>query len=72
MHHARAHMRGADGEPLLAAIDAIEIDQLLERLAQRLGRVIAGIVGAEIHMGAEEGAGVRLEEPGNALGQRHP
>jgi hypothetical protein len=30
------------------------------------------MIGAEVDMGAEECAGVRLEEPGNALGQRHP
>ena len=65
-------MRGAHREPRVASIDEIEIDQLLERLAQGLGRVVAGMVGAERHMRAEEGAGMRFEEPGDAIGQRHP
>jgi hypothetical protein len=30
------------------------------------------LIGAEVDMGAEECAGVRLEEAGDALGQRHP
>ena len=61
-------MRGAHRQPRMTAIDEIEIDQFLERLSQRLGRVIAGVVGAEMHVGAEEGARMRLEEPGDALG----
>ena len=54
------------------SINEGEIDELLQRLAQGLGRVIAGMVGAERHMRAKEGAGVWFEEPGDAAGQRHP
>ena len=68
-----AHMRGAHGQPRMAAIDEREIDQLLQRLAQRLGRVVAGMVGAERHMGAEESARMLVsKKPGMPLGQRHP
>ena len=72
MHHARAHMRCPHSKPWSALIDEGEIDELIERLAQRLGRVVAGMVGPEIHMSAEESAGVRLKESGDAAGQRHP
>ena len=72
MHHARAHMRGPHREPRVASIDEGEIGELLERLAQRLGRVVAGMVGAERHMRTKEGAGVGFKEPGDAAGQRHP
>ena len=72
MHHAGAHMRGADGEPRVAAIDEREVDELFQRPAQRLGRVVAGVIGAERHMGAEKGAHVGLEETGDAGRQRRP
>src|SRR5215203_2949549 len=42
-HDARSYMRGADGEPGLAGIDEIEVDQLQQRLLQRLGRIEAGM-----------------------------
>ena len=44
-HLAGAHMGGADGEPRLAAIDEIKIDQLFKGLLQRRGRVITGALG---------------------------
>ena len=65
-------MRGADRESRMAAIDHVEIHELLERLAQRLGRVIAGKIGAERNMRAEKGAGVGLEKAGNPAGERRP
>ena len=46
-HLAGAHVRGADGQPRLAAVDEREIDQLGQRLLQRRGRVVAGALGAE-------------------------
>ena len=49
-----------------------EVDELFQRLPQRLGRVVAGVVGAEWHMGAEKGAQVRLEEAGDAGRERRP
>ena len=66
------HMGRAHRQPRLLAIDQREIDELLERLAQRLGRVVAGMVGAERDMRAEEGLRVDLEETGNAGRQRSP
>ena len=59
VHHAGAHMRSTNGEARVAGIDEGEIDELFQRLAQRLGRIVAGVVGAERHMGAEKGARVR-------------
>ena len=53
-------------------IDQREVDELLQRLAQRLGRVVAGMVGAERDLRAEEGLWIDLEEPGNAGRQRPP
>ena len=54
------------------AIDEREVDELFQRPAQRLGRVVAGVIGAERHMGAEKGAHVGLEETGDAGRQRRP
>src|SRR5512144_1282597 len=65
-------MRGADGEARMAGIDAGEVDELLKRLAQRLGRVVAGVVRAKGHMGAEKGAWIGLEEAGDAGRERRP
>ena len=65
-------MRGAHSEPRVAAIDEIEIDQLLERLAQRLGRIVSGMIGAERYMRSKEGAGVRFKKTGDSTGDRHP
>ena len=40
-------MRGADREPRPAAIDQGKIDQLVERLFERCGRIVAGTFGAQ-------------------------
>ena len=65
-------MRSTDGEARVPGIDQGEIDELFQRLAQRLGRVVAGVVGAERHMGAEKGAQIRLEEAWDAGRERRP
>ena len=49
-----------------------EVDELVERLLQRCGRIEAGMIGAERHVGAEKGAWVRLEEGRDAAQQRLP
>jgi hypothetical protein len=59
MHHAGAHVGGADRKPRCALVEKGEVDQLFKCLAQRLCRVLAGLIGAEVDMGAEECAGVR-------------
>ena len=38
---ARGHADGADAEPRLQIVDAVEVDQPLQRLLQRRGVVIA-------------------------------
>ena len=40
-------MGGANGQPRLAAVDQIEIDQFLKGLLQRRGRVVAGALGSK-------------------------
>ena len=50
LHLARAHVRGADRQAGPAAVDEREVDELGERLFQRLGRVVAGAVGAQHDM----------------------
>ena len=71
MHHAGAHMRSTDGEARVPGIDQGD-DELFKGLAQWLGRVVAGVVGAERHMGSEKGAQVRLEEAWDAGRARRP
>jgi hypothetical protein len=61
-------MRRAYGQPRMALVDEIEVNELLKRLAQRLGRVIAGVVCAKMHMRTKERACMRLEESGDAAG----
>src|SRR5262245_29731188 len=58
VHHAGAHMGGADRKPQAALVEQREVDQLLERRAKWLGRVIAGMIGAEMNMGAPRNARV--------------
>jgi hypothetical protein len=63
-HLAITDMGGADRQPWRAAIDQIEIDEFVQRLLKRLGRVISGPVGAKWIIDAGVGQRVRLEEPG--------
>jgi hypothetical protein len=55
-------MRRAYGQPRMALVDEIEVNELPERLAQRLGRVIAAVVCAQMHMGTKECVCMRLKE----------
>ncbi len=65
-HLAGAHVRGADREPRLAVVDQREVDQFVQRLLQRRGRVEAGAIGAERDVRRGMRTRVRLEESGNA------
>ena len=71
-HLAGSDMGGADGEPRLAAVDQIKIDEFFKGLLQRRGRVIAGAFRPQ-HIGIA-GMGKRIgpEESGNAVGDRRP
>ena len=51
-HLAGADMRGADRQPRRAAVDLSEVDQFVERLFERRGRIVAGAIGAERMMHA--------------------
>ncbi len=68
---AGEHVNGADREVDLARIDQVEIHQLQQGLAQRLGVIIAGrgfrAGGTEPRVDI-----VRLEEAGLAQRRRHP
>ncbi len=61
---AGAHVDGAHAEPHLAVVDAVEIDQPLQRALEGAGVVVAGHGGG----GAQQQGGVqaRLEEAGDA------
>ena len=65
-------MGGADSEPRLAAVDQIEIDELLERLLQRRGRVIAGVVRPQRVRVADMRQRIGSEEADDAVGDRRP
>jgi hypothetical protein len=64
---AGADVHGADAQAHLARVDAVEVDQALERGAQRFGVVVAG--GAEGRPSRIGLAGARCEEAGHALQQ---
>ena len=69
-HLARAHVRGADRKPGLAAIDEREIDQLQQRLFERSGRVVSGSIRAQHHVISPERQWIGFEETGDAAGHR--
>ena len=71
-HLARAHLGGADGETRRAIGDQREIDEFVERRLQRRGRIVAGGVGRERHVPAQEGERIGLEEAGDPGGERVP
>ena len=51
-------------------VELVEVDQFLERAAQRVDLVIAGGVGAQLRVRAEEGHRVGIEEGRHAAGHR--
>ena len=71
-HFAGADMSRADRETRRAAIGQIEIDELVQRLLERNGRIIAGVIGTQ-RIGI---AGMRQrigpEETWNAMGHGRP
>ena len=69
-HLRGAHARRADGEPGRAMIELIEVDELLERPAQRLDAVIAGGIGAELVVRAEKSHRIGVEEGRYAVASR--
>src|SRR5262245_24556438 len=71
-HLARAHVRGADGEPRGATRDEGKIDKLGQSLLQRSRRVETGLVAPERIMRAQKRQWIRLEESRDAAEQRRP
>src|SRR5437763_14764376 len=65
-------MRGADGEPRLASVHQLEIDQFVQRALQRRGRIITGAICAERIAVAGMGKRIGPEETGNAVSYRRP
>src|SRR5262249_8156484 len=65
-HLARAHMRGADGEPRGATRDEGKIDKPGQSLLQRSRRVETGIVASQRIMRAEKRQWIGLEESRDA------
>ncbi len=61
-------MRRAYSQSRMPLVDEIEVNELFERHAQRLGRVITRAVCAKMHMRTKERARMRLEESGDAAG----
>jgi hypothetical protein len=71
-HAASADMGGTDGQARLAMVDELEIDEVEQRLRKRRSRIIAGAVGAQYRMGAQEGEGIGQEESWKAIQERVP
>ncbi len=65
-HPAGAHVRGANGQARLAAIDQGKVDEIEQRALERHGRIVPGVVGAERHVRSPKRHEVGDEETRNA------
>ncbi len=61
-HFAVLDVDRADGQPGIAVIEVVEIDEFGERLAQRSGGVVRGVFQPDLQMRTEPGLWIGTEE----------
>ncbi len=72
MHLCGPDIRRANRQAATAGFDQVEIHQFRQRLFQRIGAVITGVLGAQRPRGAGEGRRVRGEKSGHAMRHGQP